>query len=107
MGERLSLSTKRRSLLIEIDPCADGIREIIFPSSFCDGKRFFARLYSLFKASGICISSSKRVEQSALFPARDSESLLGQPHSLSCVLSFHYADVVYVYPNHTFYYSNN
>src|SRR5438876_10044477 len=86
MGERLSLSTKRRSLFIQIDPCADGIREIIFPSDFCDGQRFFVRLYSLFKASGICIRSGERVEQSALFPARDSASLLRQPHSLSSVL---------------------
>src|SRR5438552_18294082 len=86
MGERLSLSTKRRSLFIQIDPCADGIREIIFPSDFCDGKGFFACLYGLFKSSGICISSGERVEQCALFQVRDAVSLLGQLPSLSSVL---------------------
>ena len=69
VGERLSLSTKRRSLFIQIDPCADGIREIIFPGGFCDGQRLFACLYGLFKSSRICISSGERVEQSALFAA--------------------------------------
>ena len=39
---RLFIATKRRSIFIQSNPCTDGIREIIFPSGFCDGKRLFA-----------------------------------------------------------------
>jgi hypothetical protein len=66
---RLFLTTKRRSCFIQSDSRAYGIREIIFPGGFRDGKRLFACLYSLFKSSRIRISSGERVERSALFAA--------------------------------------